>query len=369
MLSTRMRARPFARCGAGPQPPAACARPAARHAPRRRRGGAAAAAATFGPATDDAESELSFYELLGVSPNADGRQIKKAYHSLMREVHPDTAAGSGLSLSSGDDAFFFDTTDLAVLLNEIYATLSDPDLRATYDALAGFAAGGANPFKDAGFERDQVFVDEVSCIGCGKCVRSCPGSFVLEDSQYGRARVVTQPRGPVQQEDVQIAMETCPVDCIHWVSAPQLPLLEVALSKMGRVDAFVMMRRGGVATDVFHEAQKAWLRRQAAAAERARVSSYAARAAASAASTPDAGGLWGGVFSRHVDWNPMGAPDPSASGDKDGGAGGGADGGGGGGGGRNAAGRIASLAARAAQSARLWRMAQAAAGPQRVLTE
>jgi ferredoxin len=25
------------------------------------------------------------------------------------------------------------------------------------------------------------------------------------------------PQGPDQQEDVQIAMETCPVDCIHWV--------------------------------------------------------------------------------------------------------------------------------------------------------
>ena len=44
-------------------------------------------------------------------------------------------------------------------------TLSDPDQRATYDALAGFSAGGFNPFKDAAFERDQAFVDEVSCIG------------------------------------------------------------------------------------------------------------------------------------------------------------------------------------------------------------
>lgn len=36
----------------------------------------------------------------------------------------------------------------------------------------------------------QVFVDEVSCIGCGKCVRACPAAFLLEDSKYGRARVV-----------------------------------------------------------------------------------------------------------------------------------------------------------------------------------
>jgi ferredoxin len=28
----------------------------------------------------------------------------------------------------------------------------------------------------------QVFVDEVSCIGCGKCVRACPGVFQIEVS-------------------------------------------------------------------------------------------------------------------------------------------------------------------------------------------
>jgi ferredoxin len=36
----------------------------------------------------------------------------------------------------------------------------------------------------------QVFVDEVSCIGCGKCVRACPAAFLIEESKYGRARVI-----------------------------------------------------------------------------------------------------------------------------------------------------------------------------------
>jgi ferredoxin len=35
-----------------------------------------------------------------------------------------------------------------------------------------------------------VFVDEVSCIGCGKCVRACPAAFLVEESKYGRARVI-----------------------------------------------------------------------------------------------------------------------------------------------------------------------------------
>jgi hypothetical protein len=73
-------------------------------------------------------------------------------------VHPDTLAASSASLSSTDerDAYYFDTTDLCTLLNEVYETLSDPEQRATYDALVGFSAESINPFTDGAFERDQV---------------------------------------------------------------------------------------------------------------------------------------------------------------------------------------------------------------------
>lgn len=54
----------------------------------------------------------------------------------------------------------------------------------------------------------------------------------------------------------QIAIETCPVDCIHWVSAPQLQLLEVALSSMNRIPAFVMQRSGGKVTGA--RVQRLW---------------------------------------------------------------------------------------------------------------
>lgn len=61
----------------------------------------------------------------------------------------------------------------------------------------------------------QVFVDEIACIGCGKCVRQCPMAFEIEASKYGRARVISQ--SAATPEEVQVAMEVCPVDCIHWV--------------------------------------------------------------------------------------------------------------------------------------------------------
>ena len=44
-------------------------------------------------------------------------------------------------------------------------TLSDPEKRLAYDAIAGFQVGGVNPFKDTSYERDMVFVDEFTCIG------------------------------------------------------------------------------------------------------------------------------------------------------------------------------------------------------------
>lgn len=197
-----------------------------------------------------------FYAILGVAPHAEVREIKRAYHSMMREFHPDKMSGIEESVA------------LCALLNEIYETLSDADKRGVYDGLAGFSAGSINPFLDSSFARDQVFVDEISCIGCGKCVRSCPQTFEIEASKYGRARVISQTAAEV--EDMQIAIECCPVDCIHWVSLPQLSLLDTALASMNRIEVSVMQRFGRSGGNVFEAAFRAWERRQAAINAKAR---------------------------------------------------------------------------------------------------
>ena len=36
-------------------------------------------------------------------------------------------------------------------------------------------------------------------------------------------------------DKLQEAIDTCPVSCIHWVSAPQLALLEEQMARMERV--------------------------------------------------------------------------------------------------------------------------------------
>ncbi|HXE88881.1 MAG TPA: J domain-containing protein [Hyphomicrobiaceae bacterium] len=64
---------------------------------------------------------LSFYEALGVAPGADERQIKEAYRSLARRLHPD--------LNAGDAAGAGQLAEI----NRAYATLANPEARAAYD--------------------------------------------------------------------------------------------------------------------------------------------------------------------------------------------------------------------------------------------
>jgi len=68
-----------------------------------------------------------------------------------------------------------------------------------------------------------VYVDEVTCIGCKHCVHVARNTFYLEPD-YGRSRVFRQDGDP--EEVIQEAIDTCPVDCIHWVGLTELEQLE-----------------------------------------------------------------------------------------------------------------------------------------------
>ncbi|MBD2310657.1 ferredoxin [Desertifilum sp. FACHB-1129] len=68
-----------------------------------------------------------------------------------------------------------------------------------------------------------VYVDEITCIGCKHCAHVARNTFYIEPD-YGRSRVVRQDGDP--EDVIQEAIDTCPVDCIHWVDYTELKELE-----------------------------------------------------------------------------------------------------------------------------------------------
>lgn len=68
-----------------------------------------------------------------------------------------------------------------------------------------------------------VYVDEITCIGCKHCAHVARHTFYIEP-EYGRSRVVRQDGD--SDEIIQEAIDTCPVDCIHWVDYTELKRLE-----------------------------------------------------------------------------------------------------------------------------------------------
>jgi ferredoxin len=68
-----------------------------------------------------------------------------------------------------------------------------------------------------------VYVDEVTCIGCKHCAHVARNTFYIEPD-YGRSRVIRQDGD--SEEVIQEAIDTCPVDCIHWVDYTELKRLE-----------------------------------------------------------------------------------------------------------------------------------------------
>ncbi|MBS0335354.1 MAG: J domain-containing protein [Proteobacteria bacterium] len=65
--------------------------------------------------------EVSLYEVLEVSPNAGPAVIKAAYRVLVQQNHPDKNPGNPAA------------AERLSLINQAYAVLADPLLKARYD--------------------------------------------------------------------------------------------------------------------------------------------------------------------------------------------------------------------------------------------
>lgn len=80
-----------------------------------------------------------------------------------------------------------------------------------------------NPATPLDGRTQMVYVDEHTCIGCTNCAMVAQSTFFMHP-EHGRARVFQQ--WGDDEETIQIAIETCPVDCIHYVPFSELINLE-----------------------------------------------------------------------------------------------------------------------------------------------
>jgi len=118
-----------------------------------------------------------YYEVLGVSRSAGGKELKAAYRKLARKYHPD--------VNPNDKAAEERFKEVA----EAFAVLSDPEKRAKYDQGGHEAFGpGFDPFAGAGFDFRNFGFGDLSDL------------FELFGGESRRAKAQPRRGGDVQLE-------------------------------------------------------------------------------------------------------------------------------------------------------------------------
>ncbi len=69
--------------------------------------------------------QKDYYKVLGISRDADDREIKRAYRRLSKQYHPDKASQQDLTKEEAEKKMG--------AINEAYEVLKDPELKARFD--------------------------------------------------------------------------------------------------------------------------------------------------------------------------------------------------------------------------------------------
>ena len=109
-----------------------------------------------------------------------------------------------------------------------FEDIYDDNLAAFHEYIDSNDISGFEPVLGGELREKAVWVDESACIGCQYCVHVATNTFIV-DEDLGRARVIRQNGDNL--EVVQEAMDTCPVDCMHWVDFEDLDRLEASLNR------------------------------------------------------------------------------------------------------------------------------------------
>jgi len=144
-----------------------------------------------------------FYQILGVSKDADADTLKRAYRKLARQYHPDVNKEPG-----AEDKF--------KEIGKAYEALADPETRARYDQFGEAGLGGAAGMPDMGDMGGFADLFETFFNGFGG-----------QNPQGGR----TQRRGPQQGDDLRYDLNVDFKDAIFGqqreIKIPHLETCEV----------------------------------------------------------------------------------------------------------------------------------------------
>ena len=105
---------------------------------------------------------------------------------------------------------------------------TDPSAAFLAKATADDGPNGKEPRLGGALRQKAVWVDESTCIGCRYCANVASNTFLMEPN-HGRSRAMRQDGDST--EVIQEAIDTCPVDCIHWVDFEELDHLKDELDK------------------------------------------------------------------------------------------------------------------------------------------
>lgn len=104
------------------------------------------------------KKDKSYYQILGLMPDASAADIKRAYRNIVKAQHPDVGHHAKSKKELERD------TEEMLLINEAYETLRDKRKRTEYDVVIGVTISIKQPFqfeKSNEDEAREIFLSKV----------------------------------------------------------------------------------------------------------------------------------------------------------------------------------------------------------------